>query len=152
MPWIQNVSLADIVKGCHFFEEHKTVLIQIQDVCTWKFAEPLYKDKFVEVHQLEFMDNDDPDDDANITEEQAEKIATILTSAKDRGYNIVVHCHAGLCRSGAVTEVGVLMGFDDTEMIRHPNILVKNRLKTALGMQVDYNEVFKTYLDLDNDY
>ena len=83
--------MVDVINGNHFFEEHKTILIQIQDVCTWKFAEPLYKDRFVEIHQFEFMDNDDADDDCNITEEQAEKIAAILTSAKERQMNIVVH-------------------------------------------------------------
>ena len=144
--WIQNVSMADVIKGNHFFEEHKTILIQIQDVCTWKFAEPLYKDRFVEIHQFEFMDNDDPDDDCNITEEQAEKIAAILTSAKERQMNIVVHCTAGLCRSGAVADVAHLIGFQDTGMPRMPNVLVKNRLKKALGLEVDYNEVFKFQL------
>ena len=143
--WIQNVSMSDIVKGNHFFESHKTILIQIQDVCT-QFVKPLYKDKFVEIHQFEFMDNDDSEDDCNITEQQAVQIASILTSAKDRQMNVVVHCHAGLCRSGAVADIGHLIGFQDTEMPRMPNILVKNRLKKALGIETDNNEVFKYFL------
>ena len=144
--WIQNVSMADVINGHHFFEQHKTILIQIQDVGTWKFADPLYKDKFVSIHQFEFMDHDDPHDANNISVDQAEQIAQILTSAKQKQHNIVVHCHAGLCRSGAVAEVGVMMGFQDTEMIRHPNVLVKNRIKECLGMSVDYDEVFRTIL------
>jgi predicted protein tyrosine phosphatase len=47
--------------------------------------------------------------------------------------NVVVHCMAGLCRSGAVAEVGVMMGFDDTERFRSPNLMVKHSLMRALG-------------------
>lgn len=31
MPWIENVSLENIIKGFHFFEEHKTILIRIKE-------------------------------------------------------------------------------------------------------------------------
>lgn len=144
--WVQNVSMADIVNGCHFFEEHKTVLIQIQDICT-EFVRPLYIDRFVEIHQFEFMDNDDPTDDCNITADQALQIADIISDAKKNGYNIVVHCHAGLCRSGAVAEVAIQYGFQDTEARRIPNVLVKNRIKEHLGLTVDYSEVFKSHVD-----
>jgi hypothetical protein len=47
---------------------------------------------------------------------------------------------AGLCRSGAVCEVGVMMGFDDTERFRSPNLLVKHKLMQALGWTYDENE------------
>jgi predicted protein tyrosine phosphatase len=40
----------------------------------------------------------------------------------------MVHCVAGLCRSGAVTEVGVMMGFEDTHRYRNPNVFVKKML------------------------
>ena len=48
--------------------------------------------------------------------------------------NVVVHCHAGVCRSGAVAEVGIAMGFQDTGVFRAPNLMVKHKLLNALGM------------------
>ena len=54
--------------------------------------------------------------------------------------NVVVHCFAGICRSGAVCEVGVAMGFDDTERFRAPNLLVKHRMMKALGWTYDADE------------
>jgi len=140
--WIQNASMADLINGLHYFEEHKTILIQIQDVGT-TFATPLYKDRFVEHHQFQFMDNEDPDDTNNISVEQAKQIADIILTAKEKCYNIVTTCTAGICRSGAIADVGIQFGFDDTEARRIPNILVKNRIKEHLGLTVDYNEIFK---------
>jgi hypothetical protein len=54
--------------------------------------------------------------------------------------NVVVHCFAGICRSGAVTEVGVMMGFEDTGRFRAPNLLVKHRMMRALGWTYDADE------------
>ena len=54
--------------------------------------------------------------------------------------NVVVHCHAGVCRSGAVCEVGVMMGFDDTEVFRSPNLLVKHLMMKSLGWTYDEQE------------
>jgi hypothetical protein len=48
--------------------------------------------------------------------------------------DVVVHCHAGVCRSGAVCEVGVMMGFQDTYVFRAPNLLVKHGMMRTLGM------------------
>lgn len=146
MPWIQNVSLIDAINGIHYFVPNKTVLIRIQDFGNTNFQPVLYGDRFVEVHKFCFNDNDDPNDISNITETQAKQIADILKNCKDKGYNIVVHCVAGLCRSGAVADVGILYGFEDTETRKIPNMLVKNRLKEQLGLTVDYSEVFKFVL------
>ena len=54
--------------------------------------------------------------------------------------NVVVHCHAGVCRSGAVCEIGVMMGFDDCEVFRSPNLLVKHKMMKVLGWTYDENE------------
>ena len=54
--------------------------------------------------------------------------------------NVVVHCHAGVCRSGAVAEVGVMLGFDDSESFRSPNLLVKHKMMKVLGWTYDENE------------
>ena len=54
--------------------------------------------------------------------------------------NVIVHCVAGVCRSGAVCEIGVMMGFDDTEVFRSPNLLVKHKMMKVLGWTYDENE------------
>ena len=54
--------------------------------------------------------------------------------------NVIVHCHAGVCRSGAVAELGVMLGFKDTESFRSPNLLVKHKMMKALGWTYDENE------------
>ena len=54
--------------------------------------------------------------------------------------NVVVHCVAGVCRSGAVAEVGVMMGFRDAEAFRSPNLLVKHKMMKCLGWTYDENE------------
>lgn len=146
MPWIQNVSMHSVLNGLHFFEPHKTVCIRIQDFGNTNFLPAKYHDEFVSVYTFNFDDNDDPDSVSNISVEQAKRIASILTECLEKGCNIVVSCHAGICRSKAVADIGVLLGFQDTEMHGIPNILVKNRLKEQLGLTVDYSEVFKFVL------
>ena len=54
--------------------------------------------------------------------------------------NVVVHCVAGVCRSGAVCEIGVMMGFRDTEVFRSPNLLVKHKMMKVLGWLYDEQE------------
>lgn len=51
--------------------------------------------------------------------------------------------NAGLCRSGAVAEVGIIMGFQDTHKFRLPNRLVKYKMMKCLGMTYDANEDFQ---------
>lgn len=138
--WIQNVSMADIVKGHHNLPDRRTVLIQIQDFGTWQFALPLYKNDFVAIHQFRFDDIED-DTGTAIQQDQAEKLAIILEQAKTNGYNVIVHCHAGICRSGAVCEIGVMMGFDESERHRIPNLLVKRKMMQAMGWLYDEQEV-----------
>ena len=64
----------------------------------------------------------------------------MLAYAKDNHMNVIVHCHAGVCRSGAVAEIGVAMGFSDTEAFRSPNLLVKHKMMKVLGWTYDENE------------
>jgi len=49
--------------------------------------------------------------------------------------NVIVHCAAGICRSGAVVEAGVVLGFDDTQTMRIPNTLVKTSILEQLGFK-----------------
>jgi hypothetical protein len=74
--------------------------------------------------------------------EQAAELVRLLQHALANRMNVIVHCHAGVCRSGAVCEVGVMMGFDDTEVFRSPNLLVKHRMMKALGWTYDENEPY----------
>ena len=141
MPWIQNTSLADVRQGTHFQPGPNAMLIQIVDPCM-EFPEPKYP--FQEVHQFEFLDlerDDMPDaEEFKITEAQANQLVQLLQRALQENMNVVVHCVAGICRSGAVCEVGVMMGFQDPEVYRSPNLLVKHRMMKALGWTYDADE------------
>ena len=111
MPWIQNVPLSDVKLGHHYYVDHKTILISIVDP-DMAHPEPLYN--FNKVHQFKFLDieHDDEclDESWRFNKQQAREIAKILTDALQSNTNIVVHCVAGICRSGAIAEVGVMLG------------------------------------------
>lgn len=139
MPVIVNHSLADVKNGMAAYNPG-SVLIQIVDPGA-EFPEPKYP--YHEVHRFEFLDADEDQPalaDFLITEEQASKIVAILVKALDEDRMVVVHCVAGLCRSGAVVEVGTIMGFEDPRRIRHPNIYVKRMLIRALGKYWDQQD------------
>ena len=141
MPWIQNVALSDIRRGFHIEAGINSMLIQIVDP-PGDFPTPLKQ--FKEVHQFQFLDVEEKDhvlDEAmKCSHEQAAELVRLLQHALANRMNVVVHCHAGVCRSGAVCEVGVMLGFDDTEAFRSPNLLVKHRMMKALGWTYDENE------------
>ena len=141
MPWIENVALKDIPKGRHYNAGENSMLIQIVDPAM-EFPKPMHK--FKETHQFEFLDieaNDFTIDEAfRCSDEQAAELVRLLQHALANRMNVVVHCHAGVCRSGAVCEVGVMMGFDDTESFRSPNLLVKHKMMRVLGLTYNENE------------
>jgi predicted protein tyrosine phosphatase len=133
MPWIENVAAADIPTGFHHDVGPNSMLISITDPAGWR---PEAKQQFKERYDFEFLDAEDDDkepEEAKITDAQAEKIVTLLQQALDNRMNVVVHCMAGICRSGAVVEVGVMMGFNDCEKYRQPNLRVKHKLMKQLG-------------------
>ena len=139
-PWIQNVSLSDVAKGFHIDAGFNSMLIQIVDPAM-EFPTPKYP--FKEVHQFEFLDLEEKDqwgEEFKITDEQAFKIVSLLAYALENRMNVVVHCVAGVCRSGAVCEVGVMMGFRDTEVYRSPNLMVKHKMMKQLGWTYDEDE------------
>lgn len=97
---------------------------------------------FLAVLRLEFMDMDPargyPERDKRprvyFTREQARQVADFATT--HRGRNILVHCAAGISRSGAIVEA-ILQAFpeyEDRGWPRHPNKHVKILLKRALGI------------------
>ena len=150
MPWITNVSLADIQRGYHYDPGPNSMLISIVDP-DMEWPNPPFK--FREIHRFKFLDIEEDGLTNNgdgtwtdmskfaITQDQANRIAQLLAHALDKRMNVVVHCHAGICRSGAVVEVGVMMGFQDTDSFRSPNMLVKQKLSlAALGSDNTYTD------------
>jgi predicted protein tyrosine phosphatase len=149
MPWIQNIALVDVSKGHHIRVGENSMLIQIVDPA---MEFPVPKHQFKEVHKFEFLDieEDGLTNNGNgswtdmsefaITDDQAAELVQLLQHALANRMDVVVHCHAGVCRSGAVAEVGVMMGFDDAESFRSPNLLVKHKMMKVLGWTYDENE------------
>jgi len=133
MPWIENVAAADIPTGFHHDCGPNSMLISICDPAGWR---PEAKQQFNERHDFEFLDAEDDDrepEESKITDAQAEQIVELLQRALENRMNVVVHCTAGICRSGAVVEVGIMMGFNDCEKYRQPNLRVKHKLMKQLG-------------------
>ena len=138
--WIENVSWDDCKNGWHSDMGINAMLIQIADPATF-FPTP--KKEFKEIHQFEFLDAEDSDgfpDECKISDDQAKQIVGLLQHALDNSMNVLVHCHAGICRSGAVVEVGSMMGFTPTDRYRQPNLRVKHKMLKALGWTYDSEE------------
>ena len=141
MPWIENVAAADVPMRFHHEAGENSMLIQIMDPCPTWWPTPAHK--FKEAHRFEFLDAEDKDgfpDETKISDAQAQEIVDLLKHALANNMNVVVHCMAGLCRSGAVAEVGVMMGFADAERTRIPNIRVKHKMMKVLGWTYDADE------------
>jgi protein tyrosine phosphatase len=138
--WIENVSWDAVKNGFHSDMGQNAMLIQIADPATFF---PVPKHTFKEVHQFEFLDAEDGDrfpDECMIQDEQAAELVRLLQNALDKSMNVLVHCHAGICRSGAVVEVGSMMGFTPTERFRMPNLRVKHKMMKVLGLTYDSEE------------
>lgn len=132
MPWIENVAAIDVSNGFHFDAGSNSMLISIADPAGWR---PSAKYEFKERHDFEFLDAEDSDgfpETSKISDEQAKQLVNLLKYAIANRMNVVVSCVAGICRSGAVAEVGVMMGFTDTEKYRQPNIRVKQKMMKFL--------------------
>ena len=141
MPWIENVAADDIPKRFHHEAGPNSMLISITDPASWR---PVPKHEFKERHDFEFLDveRDDHviDEEMKISDADAERLVRLLQHAMENSMNVVVHCFAGICRSGAVCEVGVMMGFQDTGRFRSPNLLVKHKMMKVLGWTYDEDE------------
>lgn len=123
---IQNVGYHDIKRGDFELpsEEQPSILIQCVDPCI-EFPKPKCAYPFKEVYQFEFSDVEDKEDMVwpfRIRIEQALEIITILKTARMQECNVVVHCMAGVSRSGAIVEFAVNeLGFTDPSTYRNPN-------------------------------
>lgn len=135
--YIENISYADIQKGAHFNKGSESVLIQIINPGHYSgFPKP--KQKFLEVHQFEILDAGDNDngfpEDVLFTKQQASQIMAILIKALNEEKNVVVHCHMGISRSGAVAIVGSFIGFK----LRHTAQIPNRRMQKFLEQEI-YN-------------
>ena len=130
MPKIENCSWDDFLRGNHRINPIGTIAIQIVDPGDTP-PEPA-EDVFHSRHVFEFLDAEAPTqffpEKKLISNEQAEDIASILVSALDEDRDVLVHCVAGMCRSGAVVEVAEMIGFDECFRCRMPNVRVKQKL------------------------
>lgn len=142
MPFIQNVSASRVMSGMHLNPGEDAILIQVMDPGTKNWPHPLYE--FDRVHRFEFLDAEDDlevDEVLKFSDEQAAGILNVLKDALDSDVNVIVQCHAGVCRSGAIAEVGTMLGFDDTYSFRQPNMRVMDKLiKEAFGDETTMRE------------
>jgi predicted protein tyrosine phosphatase len=136
MATIYNVSYNDIKKGDFFHPppNNRMILIQIVDPCM-DFPIPLCEHTFYEIHQFEFSDVDSPNDIVwpfRFRIEQAKKIIHILKTAKLNDADVIIHCIAGVSRSGAIVEFGIQeLNFSDCNLYRHPNAYMLRILKNC---------------------
>jgi predicted protein tyrosine phosphatase len=141
MPFIQNIAKSDVPRGLHQNPGPNSMLIQITDPAGYA---PDPKHVFKERHHFEFLDverdTEVDDEEMRCSPEQGAQLAALLQRALAEDMNVIVHCYAGICRSGAVAEVGVILGFEDTHTYRQPNLLVKHSMLRAMGMYYDENE------------
>ena len=135
--WIENVSMWAVQLGHHRMSDN-CMLIQIVDP-DMEFPTPYHK--FTSVHGFKFLDLERDSvclhEEWKISEQVALSLVECLQTAIDTDQNVIVHCVAGVCRSGAVCEVGALMGLTDTGTHRIPNIMVKTSMMKVLKLTYD---------------
>lgn len=135
MPFILNVGAGFFKTGEHKNPGDNSIAIQILSKggdfgpTEEPTPFPVSPHKFKEHHYFRI---EDTEDETGITEEEALKIVDILKDALKNGSNVIVHCAAGVCRSGAVAEIGIIMGFDDTKAFRSPNLRMKRMMMQIL--------------------
>ena len=132
--YCHNISMDSAKRGFWVnVPQDNSIYIQITDPCC--AFEPA-RNSFSEIHCFEFLDDEYEGDghEFSITDEQAEELANILRRANDEQRHVIVSCHAGLCRSGAVTEVmSRAFGYEPGPSVRSPNQLVVKKVMRALG-------------------
>lgn len=136
MPFIENISASDVQNGHHRDPGRNAMLISIADPASWR---PPPKHLFAEIHNFEFLDikEDDfaLDEEMRCSQAQADRLVQLLQHALDNNMNVIVHCYAGVSRSGAVAAIGTLMGFEyvgQHNPATHANSLVYDRMLFAL--------------------
>ena len=132
--YCHNISMGSAKHGFWVnVQQENAIYIQITDPCC---AFDPAMNSFREIHRFEFLDDEYEGEghEFSITDEQAEELANILRRANDEQRHVIVSCHAGLCRSGAVTEVmSRVFGYEPGPSVRSPNQLVVKKVMRALG-------------------
>lgn len=133
----ENVSRLDILQGNHISAHcSPTYLIQISDIGCLQ-PDVKYYDFFKDKLCLTFNDVEDEFDMSSISDYQAQRIADFVLKAKADNADIVAHCLAGICRSGAVVEAAMSVGYTDAvNRQRIPNALVKRKVMQCLGTYI----------------
>ena len=134
VPTVENVSRFCIEKGFHKTNYHGSVLISINDP---GMEPPKNSNKFTCCFPFYFLDAEkpidgDPDGDFLISDYDAHRIAEIIEMCYSQNINIIVHCSAGVCRSGAVAECAEAYGFEYIGNHKQPNLLVKKMVMNKL--------------------
>lgn len=145
MPKIYNLSKAEVEKISYSTSKPYAgyAILRILDPAV--FFKNVTNCGFVAEHRFEFIDATPEEciqyrlsDEYLITEEQATAIAKLLLDWELKGLNIIVHCYAGLCRSGAIVELMVDRGYDDPilenpeKYERIPNMYVFDKIVSAM--------------------
>lgn len=132
MPWIMNRGEEWVAQ---MEPEPGTVCVSI--------TEPGRRAKlprFDDLLRMEFQDYDGErkysEGAALFTPNHAARLARFLRKHRDAGKNIVVHCAAGISRSGGVVEAALeaFHEYEDRGWARFPNGHVKRLTKRALGL------------------
>jgi len=137
MPWIANMGMREAEK---FEPGPDTVCVSItepkSDRCYG--LEANISQGYTGILRLQFEDYDSlrlhPPDAVLFTETQAKMVTDFVT--RHRGENILVHCSAGISRSGAIVDA-ILQAFpeyEDRGKTRFPNGHVRSLMKKALGL------------------
>jgi predicted protein tyrosine phosphatase len=130
--YCQNISYEQAKYGTYsdVFKSN-TMYIQIVDHESYSFT-PKYE--FEVIDYFVFKDAESKHRKGAVTSNQITNIANLLRYANRNSLNVLVSCHAGLCRSGAVVEVLVShFGYTALDDTRIPNLLVKTELLKELG-------------------
>ena len=145
MPFIENISLRDLLAGDHRNPGADAALIRIVGVDDWDLAAPAFP--FEHIHIFRFDDLDHDDDPAKFQrrgpqQRHADEILAALLDAHDQGQNVIVHCHAGVSRSGAVALAAELIfGFEPAGRRRRPNGPLLELLLKSPGVEVGFRRI-----------
>lgn len=136
--YVANIARRDLETGNYnqqLFKSENTMLISINDPAAFPpSAVTKFKDKIF----VYFLDVEDVENEFAIGPNGAYRIAAAIKTAMKQNLNVLVHCTAGICRSGAVAEACEVLGFEYIGNYKQPNVLVKKRLFRELGLDNGY--------------
>ena len=130
MPKINHVAAIDVLQN----PPTSGVVISIRDpgntyTSLYNDIDKLVGPKIIPIYAFDVND----EIPGCLTDADAFKIANILLEESAAGNDVIVHCTAGICRSGAVAEVGMMVGlFDKVRTHRQPNTLFKRKIAAAI--------------------